>query len=686
MRAQHALPRGVALNEQRAAHPKKKPYKIVLEAVTQEKKKLNSILTYASNAPTGFGFIPAGHPEVTEWCKEQCRQRNLDVHIVSAKPKSKMHADPEKLSHHVHRVGHHFPLEIVQLACSKFGYTYNKSHGLRKARTSDRINWIARSMEKYSTRQQALHGRPSTEKETKDYIHGAVREMFPKIPEADLSSIVNHAFQEGTNRVGNAKELSLARRVQLAVVAHIRHTYTDYDKLLKTDGWMTARSQVEHISLAKLKEWRDEVGEQSNELEETFREVIVLDDDDDQSSDGESPPFADNREHSMEIISNRATARDLQPERYIDYPHISLHNTRRAPRPTIVMQRPLPPPPPPSRTTYSGSSSLQPPFEVTRTLAHSVDSRPSSRLDAYRFAHSRPSDPRSRTPSVVSQPSPQTTPIMREIDGRLYQLQPIEEPGSQSREAYYQPSHHSSLQYAQDRSVPYPVRRASLDRPPAHCRLTSDQEAVLPTVERDQVDLTSPWRVDRHQRQSPRDSRLPRVHPQIQSPKRKAFQPLSYSRPSSAEQSSQHIRPVHYNEDSHRYAYQDDMSPMFSRQAVDTREPPRSQFIDLTASPHHPLKDRVDVPGYSRMSLLERDRHSYCPTPAPPPPPREASSVYYRVPVDAPPRVYMPETRIQETRAPPPDHDSIRRRDVRQPPYVADHGARYLRSGLRYGG
>ena len=40
-------------------------------------------LTYGSDAPAGFGFVPAGHPEITEWCKEQCRQRNLDVHIVS---------------------------------------------------------------------------------------------------------------------------------------------------------------------------------------------------------------------------------------------------------------------------------------------------------------------------------------------------------------------------------------------------------------------------------------------------------------------------------------------------------------------------------------------------------------------------------------------------------------------------
>jgi len=106
-----------------------------------------------------------------------------------------MHADPEKLSHHVHRVGHHFPLEIIRLACSKFGYTYDEVHGLRKAKARDRINWIAQRVEDYSSR-QLMQGRSDTEQGTKEYIHGAVREMFPKIPEADLSSIVNHAFEE----------------------------------------------------------------------------------------------------------------------------------------------------------------------------------------------------------------------------------------------------------------------------------------------------------------------------------------------------------------------------------------------------------------------------------------------------------------------------------------------------------
>jgi hypothetical protein len=43
-RPQHAPQRSITLDQPRAAMRKKKPYKIVLEAVTQEKKKLHSIV------------------------------------------------------------------------------------------------------------------------------------------------------------------------------------------------------------------------------------------------------------------------------------------------------------------------------------------------------------------------------------------------------------------------------------------------------------------------------------------------------------------------------------------------------------------------------------------------------------------------------------------------------------------
>lgn len=52
---QHATQRSSLLDQSRAAQKKKKPYKIVLEAVTQEKKKLRSIVCRrlaAASSPT----------------------------------------------------------------------------------------------------------------------------------------------------------------------------------------------------------------------------------------------------------------------------------------------------------------------------------------------------------------------------------------------------------------------------------------------------------------------------------------------------------------------------------------------------------------------------------------------------------------------------------------------------------
>ena len=190
---------------------------------------------------------------------------------------------------------------------------------------------------------------------------------------------------------------------------------------------MEARSKVEHVSLAKLKEWRDEAGEQSNELEDTFREVIVLDDDDEASSEGDSLSTPDEREQSMEIVSSRATARDLQPEYYANPPHLDVHDSRRAPRRTIVLQR-YPPPPHPMTV-------LQPPFEHVRAhIPHSATL--SSHGDSHRHLHTRPNNMYAKNifreytivdlirPMQASpaQSSPKRAPILREIDGRLYEV------------------------------------------------------------------------------------------------------------------------------------------------------------------------------------------------------------------------------------------------------------------------
>jgi hypothetical protein len=169
--------------------------------------------------------------------------------------------------------------------------------------------------------------------------------------------------------------------------------YTDYDKILKSGTWMQARQQVEHVSLAKLREWRDETGEQSNEVEDTFREVIVLDDDDDDSGDEGSFSTPDEREQSMEIVSSRANARDLQPERYPEHPRMQVHATRRMPRKTIYVQpypaahaAPLP-------TSLPGQRLPQPTPGHAGPYAPVSQLRSPIRTETFSSAHSRPMDP-----------------------------------------------------------------------------------------------------------------------------------------------------------------------------------------------------------------------------------------------------------------------------------------------------
>ena len=114
--------------------------------------------------------------------------------------------------------------------------------------------------------------------------------------------------------------LPLPRRVQLAVVAHIRHIYTDYDKLLRKVPYQAARSMVEPQTLVKLAEWRGEAGDEPDEMEDILREVIVISEDEDDelpiaASKGDGPTAS---RDSVEIVSMRPI-QDQVETRPIDY-------------------------------------------------------------------------------------------------------------------------------------------------------------------------------------------------------------------------------------------------------------------------------------------------------------------------------------------------------------------------------
>lgn len=81
-----------------------------------------------------------------------------------------------------------------------------------------------------------------------------VRELFPCCPSGRERMIAEHACRKFSGRVGRsaaAKELA-EEAVRLAVVAHVRHAETDYDRLLGS-GWDRfdarehVRGQVERV-------------------------------------------------------------------------------------------------------------------------------------------------------------------------------------------------------------------------------------------------------------------------------------------------------------------------------------------------------------------------------------------------------------------------------------------------------
>ncbi|EEP80873.1 predicted protein [Uncinocarpus reesii 1704] len=296
--------RAAALARSNGARAKIRKHKIIMETVTQEKKKLRSVISFEAKAPPGYTFIPAGNPKFTSACKELCRKDGLKVFTVSTTPHQGMH----NLSQQVHRIGYHFPSVVVATVCMERGVflsSAGKVMPYRQIPSRGNVREFIRERRADSELSQN-----TINAEARD----AIKDLFPNIPDKDLNQIIKTAFRKGKRKVGTAVELPLARRAQLAVVAHIRHVYTEYDRLLKLTSFQEARAAVEEPCLATLVQWRgdDETGE--TVLEDVFREVIVIsdDEDDDETSDIEQTPA--DRDSSVEIVSSSTVVRELQTQ------------------------------------------------------------------------------------------------------------------------------------------------------------------------------------------------------------------------------------------------------------------------------------------------------------------------------------------------------------------------------------
>ncbi len=119
--------------------------------------------------------------------------------------------------------------------------------------------------------------------------------------------------------VGLASDIPLSRRVQLAVLAHIRHTHTRYDQLLKEMSWMNARKVVEPVCLDVLVKWRGDEETGRDQMEEILREVVVITDSEDSDTNSEEE---DSSEEEGELNTASSASASPQPS------HIQLRSAQ----------------------------------------------------------------------------------------------------------------------------------------------------------------------------------------------------------------------------------------------------------------------------------------------------------------------------------------------------------------------
>ncbi|KAK7906372.1 hypothetical protein PG985_016378 [Apiospora marii] len=91
----------------------------------------------------------------------------------------------------------------------------------------------------------------------------AILKQFPKTPAASVPLVVQRAMLKGSRRVGRTGKLDIETKARLAVRAHIRHTHTDYDGMLRAKTH--TKNQARDVVLAKIdevaKSWGGKVDE-----------------------------------------------------------------------------------------------------------------------------------------------------------------------------------------------------------------------------------------------------------------------------------------------------------------------------------------------------------------------------------------------------------------------------------------
>lgn len=153
------------------------------------------MVTHATPMPAGYCFVPKGNVYVTKNCRKNTQEAKKMVYSVVDSPGAKR----------IKTLGIRVPAEIYRQIVES------------ELQTRDRRAAVVQKRDDAGLRAFELE----------------VGRLFPKAPAAAAASIAKHTLVKRSKRVGRTGAIDIDKKVRLAVTAHIRHRYTDYDALLK---------------------------------------------------------------------------------------------------------------------------------------------------------------------------------------------------------------------------------------------------------------------------------------------------------------------------------------------------------------------------------------------------------------------------------------------------------------------
>ncbi|KAK1761327.1 hypothetical protein QBC47DRAFT_26117 [Echria macrotheca] len=277
----------VARPERPQFSSKHKTYFEIMEN-KNKKKKLEFEFTTDRRPPPGFEFVTIGNPALTTACKELSRERDAMIFIVTT-TNGRVAGG---LSFHVNRIGHHIRASIFEEAKRSVGASQDAfPHMHPDPDVPEPI--------------------PESQEDINKQADAAIRDLFPRIPNTDRQMVIQHAFNKSKKNdaeppVGLAPTITLSRRVQLAVLAHIRHTHTRYDQLLRETTYANARKVVEPLCLDILVKWRGDEETGRDQLDEILCEVIVISDSESDEEDGETDSDEEPSDPSSDEVIGQA--------------------------------------------------------------------------------------------------------------------------------------------------------------------------------------------------------------------------------------------------------------------------------------------------------------------------------------------------------------------------------------------